>query len=379
MSHDRGCPCGREFYEYKECKETNCFKQNKKRYDTLVFVGRFQPFHNGHKAVIDKALEHAKEVVIVLGSCFQPRSAKNPFTFEERKAMIRSIYNTTMGINPDRLKIVGVMDYPYDDNAWVSAVQTVVNNVKKGTKTGLIGHSKDHTSFYLKIFPDWKDHIEVGNVNGINATDIRDAMFGANDKDLNIDNIIPKEVSKTLAKFFADGPDGYAEWVLDLRHEYSQIQKYREKAQMKGFNFPSVFVTTDAVLTQSGSILLIKRGGFPYKNCWALPGGYLDKRQMILGNMIKELREETCVKVPEKVLKGSIKGAQVFDHPDRDPRGRVITHGFYVDLGFPEEGLPKVKGGDDAKEAKWFKLSEVTSDMMAFDHYHIIKHFIPTY
>ena len=364
----------------------------KEKYNALVFCGRFQPFHNGHKAVIDKALENADEVVIVIGSSFQARSTKNPFTFEERKAMIESVYKDQFNYSgpqgrnkTPRVKIVGVMDYPYDDNAWVSAVQGAVDRVLAlngwsdyPPKVGLIGHSKDSSSYYLKIFPKWRDHVEVENVDSINATDIRNALFEREYSEQKTFGLMPNSAAEVLKKIIIDNANIGGIWE-GLTTEYREIKKYREKSQMKGFNFPSVFVTTDAVITQSGYILLIKRGGFPFKDCWALPGGYLDKGQFVVDNMIKELREETCVKIPAKVLKGSIKSQEIFDHPDRDPRGRVITHGFHIDLGYPNEKLPKVKGADDAKEAKWFPLSEVTSEMMAFDHYHIIKRFISTY
>jgi bifunctional NMN adenylyltransferase/nudix hydrolase len=335
-----------------------------KAYDTLVFCGRFQPFHNGHKAVIDKALEYAKEVVIVIGSAFQPRSPKNPLTFGEREQLIKAEY-------PDRnVKIVGVMDYPYDDNAWVSSVQKSVDNVKTGRKTGLIGHSKDNSSYYLKIFPDWRKHVEVANVGGINATDIRRAIYEGSAKP--VYDLMPKKSLKVLEDIWIKQGD-----MFDLETEYHEIIEDRDR--WKDAPYAPTFVTTDAVLTQSGSILLIKRDNFPFKNCWALPGGYLEMGISIEDNMIKELDEETCVKVPAKVLRGSIKDRAVFDHPERDPRGRTITHAFYIDLGFPDEKLPKVKGGDDAALAEWVLLSEVTSDKMAFDHYHIIRRFISTY
>jgi bifunctional NMN adenylyltransferase/nudix hydrolase len=339
-----------------------------KQFDTLVFCGRFQPFHIGHQSVIDQALLKAHEVVIVIGSSFQARSTKNPFTFSERAAMIRAVYTQ------DNVKIVGVMDYPYDDNAWVSAVQSAVDAVKSESKTGLVGHSKDSSSYYLKIFPQWSDHIEVANVGNINATDIRKAMleFG---------------IFRGIAEFYSDTIPEEVNYVIDdivrersheswelLVQEYAQIQSY--KNAWKAAPYEPTFVTTDAVITQGGYVLLIKRGGFPFKDCWALPGGYLAKSETIVDNMIKELREETCVKIPAKVLKGSIKDVKIFDHPDRDPRGRTITHGFHVDLGFPIEGLPKVKGADDAKEAKWVLLSKINSEMMAFDHYAIITSFI---
>lgn len=358
------------------------------KYDTLVFIGRMQPLHKGHTTVINKALELAKEVVVVLGSSFQPRSIKNPFTFKERKDMIDSVYSyqfTLAGaqgrIKLPRVKVVGVMDYPYDDNAWVSAVQTKVNKiVDENSKIGLIGHSKDHTSFYLRIFPDWKDHVEVENVDNVNATDIRNIILNYKWKHSTLAGVLdPQTYNSVHNAIYADNYGSTTDLGEDLISEFTEVSDYKTKSEMKGFSFDSVFVTTDAVITQSGYILLIKRGKFPFKGCWALPGGFLAKNTRILDNMIKELVEETRIKVPAKVIRGSIKNSHIFDHPDRDPRGRFITHGFHADLGYPVEGLPKVKGADDADEARWFHLSEVTSEMMAFDHYHIIKHFIPTY
>jgi bifunctional NMN adenylyltransferase/nudix hydrolase len=361
------------------------------KHDVLVFCGRFQPFHNGHKAVIDRALEMAKEVVVVVGSSFQARSTKNPFTFEERKAMIDAVYGEQFNyagsqgrIKTPRVKVVPVMDYPYDDNAWVSAVQNAVNGAISSTwsdfpkKIGLIGHSKDSSSYYLKIFPQWRNHIEVENIDGINATDIRDKILDYKGTTTYLYQVMPKKAVNYLeCLVYADEYGNMQNGFDELATEYSQIMEYRKS--WASAPYEPTFVTTDAVLTQSGHILLIKRGGFPFKNCWALPGGYLAKGQFIADNMIKELREETCVKVPEKVLRGSIKDVQIFDHPDRDPRGRTITHGFHIDLGFPNEKLPRVKGSDDAIHAEWVPLGELKREMFAFDHWHIIQRFIPNY
>ena len=368
---------------------------NNKQYDALVCVMRAQPFHNGHKAVIDRALELADEVIVVVGSSFQPRSTKNPFTFEERKAMIGAVYDNEFNyagaqgrIKTPRVKVVPVMDYPYDDNAWVSAVQNAVNGALASVwsdyppKVGLIGHSKDSSSYYLNIFPQWRNHVEVENIDGINATDIRKVLFDATDYEEydTIKKNMPSQAEWEMRKIIMTNSDTNGEWGK-LLIEYQMIKKYKEA--WASAPYAPTFVTTDAVITQSGYVLLIKRGGFPYKGCWALPGGYLASGQFIEDNMIKELREETCVKVPAKVLKGSIKSVKIFDHPGRDPRGRTITHAYHIDLGFPSEKLPRVKGAqfegsdeDDAIEAKWFLLSEITSEMMAFDHYAIIQYFI---
>ena len=117
--------------------------------------------------------------------------------------------------------------------------------------------------------------------------------------------------------------------------------------------------------------MLIQRGGFPGKGLWALPGGFLNDEEKILDAVIRELKEETRIKVPAAVLRGSIVAQKVFDDPHRSSRGRTIDHAFLFHLH--ENGLPKVKGDDDAAFAKWIPLSEVKREMMFEDHFSIIE------
>ena len=110
-----------------------------------------------------------------------------------------------------------------------------------------------------------------------------------------------------------------------------------------------------------------------------MPGGYLNQFEKIEDGCIRELKEETKLKVPEPVLRGSIKQKEVFDHPLRDVRGRCITHAFYMPIEPNADGsLPKVKGGDDAAKADWVELKEVTNNPRRFfvDHYIILEKFI---
>ena len=91
--------------------------------------------------------------------------------------------------------------------------------------------------------------------------------------------------------------------------------------------------------------------------------------------MLRELREETRLKVPAPVLKGSIRRQQVFDSPYRSTRGRTITHAFYIELS-PDTSLPKVKGGDDARHAQWVPLASLDPRQMYEDHYDIIQEMV---
>lgn len=338
--------------------------------DALVFIGRFQPFHNGHKAVIDTALEQAKEVVVVVGSSFAARNIRNPFTFEERKAMIEAVFPT------DRVKVVPVSDYPYDDLKWVNAIQKIVDDTIPHAKdVGLIGHSKDSTSYYLNIFPRWKNHVEVADVSGINATDIRRGLFDPNDKTLGmLVSTMPEQARKAMDKIVVANGSVDGPWDI-LLQEYHMVKKY--KAAWKAAPFPPTFMTVDAVVVQSGHILLVKRGDMPGKGLWALPGGFLNQEETMLDGAIRELKEETKIKVPPQILKDRVKESKTFDAPNRSARGRTITQAFFIDLGVGE--LPKVKGSDDAEKAFWVPLNEVGKQRDRFfeDHAFIIDYFVP--
>lgn len=336
------------------------------KYDALVFIGRFQPFHNGHKAVIDAAIEQAKEVIVVVGSSFAARNTRNPFTFDERRQMIKAVFPQ------DNVKVVPVSDYPYDDNKWVAAIQNVVHGALSWSadpiRIGLIGHEKDGTSYYLKIFPTWGS-VSVPNVSGINATDIRKDLFEVNSGTLErLKNSMPAPARSALLNILDVSKK---EWNV-LEQEYAMVKKYKEA--WKAAPFPPTFMTVDAVVVQSGHILLVKRGDMPGKGLWALPGGFLNQEETMLDGAIRELKEETKIKVPVPVLKGSIKESKTFDAPNRSARGRTITQAFYIDLGVGE--LPKVKGSDDAAKAFWVPFKDVKQELLFEDHFHIIDNFI---
>jgi bifunctional NMN adenylyltransferase/nudix hydrolase len=124
-------------------------------------------------------------------------------------------------------------------------------------------------------------------------------------------------------------------------------------------------------------VLLIERKFAPGKGLYALPGGFVDGSETIFDSCIRELREETKLKVPEKVLRGSNTYSKVFDAPDRSQRGRTITHAFLFELN-DSEPLPRVRGSDDAASASWVSFAEIDRMPECFfeDHYHIIQHMI---
>ena len=142
--------------------------------------------------------------------------------------------------------------------------------------------------------------------------------------------------------------------------------------QWRDAPYPPTFMTADALVVQSGHILLVERRGMPGRGLWALPGGFVDQKETLLDACIRELAEETKLDVPASVLYGSRHSQHTFDDPYRSSRGRTITHAFYFKLKNDPKGLPKVQGGDDAAKAFWLPLAELDSKKMFEDHYAII-------
>lgn len=338
-----------------------------KKFDSLVFVCRAQPLHRGHTSVIDRALELADQVIICVGSSFEARTPRNPFTFQERAFMIQTLYGDLIGYDKatgkkfQRVVAVPILDYPYDDQKWIYGIQKKVKETAIGNRIGLIGHSKDSTSYYLQIFPDWGS-VEVPNYKNINATDLRELLF--NGQILEDDEVDPE------IRVILDDLTSSNNWIK-LEAEYRMIKAYKEVWEVAPY--PPTFVTTDAVVVQSGHVLMVRRGAAPGKGLWALPGGFLNQEETLLDGCIRELREETKLKVPVPVLKGSVKDQRTFDHPNRSLRGRTITTAFHIVL--PNGDLPKVKGSDDADLARWIPLGELDREVCFEDHFAIISHF----
>jgi 8-oxo-dGTP diphosphatase len=121
-------------------------------------------------------------------------------------------------------------------------------------------------------------------------------------------------------------------------------------------------------------VLLIKRGKDPFKDCWAIPGGFLNEDEKSEQAALRELEEETGYLLDSH---GRLKFLNVYDRPDRDPRGRVITLAYLAEIDV--DTIPEVKGDDDAAEAKWFHTGELMVLLergeinLAFDHKEIFE------
>ena len=339
-----------------------------KKWDTLVYIGRFQPVHTAHAETIRRAQSLAKQVIIIIGSADLPRTFKNPWTAAERAVMLQSvIHGPTTGPDACMVRLEKTFDSMYNDDAWKARIQSIVAKHTQPTdKVAIIGHDKDESTFYLKSFPQWgQEKVEL--IEPLNATSIRDIYFTENPNLNFLQGVVPNNVLQIMQGF--KNTKDFEQIVQERKFLLMHAKQYEH------LKYEPVFLTGDAVVVQSGHILLIRRKAEPGKGLWALPGGYLraDKDKTLLDCAIRELIEETQINVPEKVLRGSVVSEKIFSGINRSPRGRIVTNAVKIVLAEGEWKLPKVKGTDDAEFANWFSFNDIKRSMMFEDHYDIIE------
>lgn len=369
-----------------------------REFDYGVFIGRFAPVHgfinpenpedkstiNGHIKVMVEALEKCDYLIVVVGSDNIARNTRTPFTAEERIRMIQEAFNW----DPEylgRIIFETAGDHPYDDNKWIAGIQEAVDaaisahnaqRIKPEFTNGgwrdyefriaLAGMHKDETSYYLNCFPQWSNSIAVqpGSIDGeiISSTGIRNKMFNG---ELAHDKTIHPNVKAMILRDIEERPEIWNR----LKSDWAYEQKY-ESLWGKGPH-----TTVDAVVVQAGHVLLVRRGTEYGHGLWACPGGFVNRNEKLMNAAIRELYEETKLKVPLKVLRGSIVSSKVFDDPYRSNRSRIITHVFKIVLDNVNAGLPEVYGSDDAEKAQWIPISKLKEmrGMFFEDHQHILN------
>ena len=130
------------------------------------------------------------------------------------------------------------------------------------------------------------------------------------------------------------------------------------------YKYPRPAVTADCVvITREAApkVLLIQRGNEPFKGCWAFPGGFMDLDETTEQCAIRELEEETGLKVSELQQIGA------YSKVDRDPRGRTVTIAYLIRI----DASVAVVGQDDAAKAEWFPMKALPP--LAFDHEEIMR------
>jgi len=278
--------------------------------------------------------------------------------------------------NVGALEIRPLRDHPYNDARWIQQVQDVVRRTIRShcVENGIIlnsvyitGSDRDDSTWYLKAFPQWtmalQEPYRENGVLNVSATQIREWMFDhrAIDNPL-VPDALPGSTLSAMSQFMATPAHEI------LKREYEVIRAYREAWSVAPY--PPTFNTADAVVIQSGHVLVVERGAYPGKGLWALPGGFVKPTQRVREAAIAELMEETGILLAEgkkakeltrSILEGSIKASEMFDNPDRSLRGRTFTVAYLFRLD-DTKPLPKVAGQNAPLEDTGGKIQVETSD-----------------
>lgn len=333
-----------------------------------VFVGRFQPFHIGHAHVVEQALQKVDKLIIVIGSADRARNTRNPFMTHERMDMIRRSFHWEC--ESGRIILRSIPDYPSDDR-WEADLRKTVNSITSasgaGTTVGLVGQAKDHSSFYIKKFPEWEPvAIDAGHYL-ISATHIRERFIAPLPEIAT--GYLPKGTVEVLTEF-QKGP------YFPERLEEAKARAKKAK-DWSAAPFPNKDYCADVVAVQSGHIALVTRGKWPGKGLLALPGGNVNEFERIRRAGVREFREETHIsdsqgRIPHGRLDSYIVAEKQYDDPYRSDFGRVITTAFLMRL--PDaKPLWTIKGMDDAVFAGWYPIDKLDSERFHDDHFYIIQ------
>lgn len=346
-----------------------------------VFIGRFQPWHNGHQNVAERALSKTNHLIILIGSVDQAEDFKNPFSFNDRKKIIEESLNPIIiqkylskGIKK-QLNVLPIRDFLYNNNKWLAEVQlalsTVVNHIDDITLTGF---NKDVSSNYLNFFPRWKIDLIENKIENLDSKEIRKQFFINDYNKVDYTQYkfhVPDAVNRYL---FAFAHKNSSKQYLKLKQEMLFTQNYQEQFKNFPYSEKIPFLTGDAVVVCSGYILLIKREALPGMGLFALPGGFIDAQKDYdqIETALRKLKEETKIDLPMPVIKGSIKNTMDFSNPNRSLRWRIFTKAVYIQL--QDKFLPKIKKGTDVEKVFWLPLGQINQykNMFFEDHYHII-------
>lgn len=331
--------------------------------DAVAVINRAQLPHIAHKRNLQVALDSAEHVVDFLGSSFCARNPRNPWVWTERRDML----SLMLGKDAERVSFVPVRDY-YDDQRWAGAVESEMEKiVPRGKRIGLVGYRKDATSDYLGFFDAWTP-VAVSPMPGIDSTPLRKAYFES-------DSV--KAALMVLKPYVEPA-------VLDYLEAWSHLPAYQERREealaVRAYRqeYPALFyLTADAVVRVNDHILLIKRDSPFGRDQWALPGGFLNPGERSFMACLRELQEEACLKLLRSTMQRALRDKDIFDHPLRSPRGGLVSHAYYFDLGWMQD-LPEVHGKDDAREARWWAIKDIPSiqAMLFEDHYTILERFM---
>lgn len=309
-----------------------------------VLIGRFQPLHSGHVGIIKQAMKQCDQLLILVGSANLGYSPRNPWSFIQRKQML----NTALDLPNPAVKIYPINDYFLNDNQWRYEVRNVISihceqHQFESPNIKLFGHMKEG-NFYLKMFPEFES-VFLESETKIDGT--------------------------TLRQWYHQTDPTYPA-KLDCDYYESETDTFANYPYPETLNFNC----SDVVLEYMNKILLIQRSKAPGIGLWALPGGFKNGNESFVDAGIRELIEETGIKIRPDILRQCIVSTNMIDKPGRTPgiaRNTMCIHIILNTLDAPELELDITVDPDQAvSNAKWVNIYDALDNYKMFHHHESI-------
>ena len=350
-----------------------------------VYIGRFQPFHKGHKAIVDltvKMMKPGDTFTIIIGSADQQETWRNPLSVSQRKAML------SIELEGYPVIISTINDSPYNYDLWVEHLCAQLLEVKSTTHVDFLDNQKNFLQKFSNIcivgMEDVEEYVRrITKYYDFSSSKYLDLGIKFHVfSELNTQTSIHGSLIRALVhskdedyskKFYFDIKDFVSEKVLEYLKTidfqyiaYNTYIKGIDYVKSTGCKYNSCFMTVDNIVFDkfAKKVLLIKRKD---NGKLAIPGGFAEPYMNMKDNALRELEEETSITA--KMLETSfVKLNEVqpvlIDAPYRDPRSSNkcnLISAVYVwqsEVDTFKKLLAHVKAGDDAVEAVWLSKEE---------------------
>lgn len=350
-----------------------------------VYIGRFQPFHKGHKAIVDltvKMMKPEDTFTIIIGSADQQETERNPLSASQRQEML------SMELEGYPVTISTINDSPYNYDLWVEHLCAKMLGFKSATRGDFIKKREDFIKGFSNIcivgmenVDEYIDritkyytyasdeHLDLGiNFHIFSELDTQTSVHGSSIRACILDND-----GRCSKRFYSDIRDFVSEKVLAYLKKvdfplitYNAYVNGINYAASTGCKYNSCFVTVDNIVYRlnGNKILLIKRKD---NGKFAIPGGFAEPYMDCKNNALRELFEETNLSeddLKKEWINTDISGV-IIDAPYRDPRSShkcnfiSVVYVWKQDcLNSPDLLEEKAKAGDDAVEVVWLSEDE---------------------
>lgn len=350
-----------------------------------VYIGRFQPFHKGHKAIVDltvKMMKPEDTFMIIIGSADQQETERNPLSASQRKEML------SIELEGYPVTISTINDSPYNYDLWIEHLCAKMLGFKSATHEDFLEKQEDFIKGFSNICIVGMENVEeyIDRITkyytyaptehfdlGISSHIFSELETQTSVHGSSIRTFVCSEDRGHLENFYSDIKDFVSEKVLAYLKTvnfslivYNAYVNGISYAASTGCKYNSCFMTVDNIVFDKflDQVLLIKRKD---NGKLAIPGGFAEPYMNMKDNALRELEEETSITA--KMLKDAFVKIDeleptLIDAPYRDPRSSHkcnFISAVYVwqsKVDALKNFIPYVKAGDDAVDTVWLSKEE---------------------